>query len=477
MSFERPGDRLQGRRLRAVALLALGAAAAPPARAAPLDEPFVGGMSFSGPTSGNLAAIYWNPAALGLVRGVQVMAAASGRLTRTTASLPAGQATSSTFTQPVQYPLGPGGFLGASWDLGADRFTIGVAAYTPFTEQIHYPVAADRNEPTRYYVLDADLRNFALTPALSIRFLGDFRLGFAPGFLFSTGRWSFAEDPPGGTQSPATDVRYDVDSGQGLGDTTFSVTLGGGLYYRRRAVEVGVAYSSRPIGGDRTGVDIGGSQSRVTLPSGMDATCGIGGVQQTRCVFGDLNYRLPDTWTAGVTVHPSPGLEVTGMVRWIRLSVHDRLDFRITGPTDVPQHIVIYRGFQDVWDTRLRVAYWWRERVRIGAVLRLETSAVPADAVDPAAVDGLKLEPVGLIEARLTQHLWLGGGYGLTFMPDVTVSSSAFNPGAGAACTAAGGSLDNESCRERLAGRARPSPAGTYSRFSQDFGVTVTARF
>ena len=37
-------------------------------------------MSFTGPTSANLAAVYWNPAALGLVRGFQLMVAGSGRL-------------------------------------------------------------------------------------------------------------------------------------------------------------------------------------------------------------------------------------------------------------------------------------------------------------------------------------------------------------------------------------------------------------
>src|SRR5262245_26162760 len=59
----------------AVALLA----GAPPAGAAPLDEPFVGGMAFTGPTAPNLGAVYWNPAALGLVRGFQLMVAASAR--------------------------------------------------------------------------------------------------------------------------------------------------------------------------------------------------------------------------------------------------------------------------------------------------------------------------------------------------------------------------------------------------------------
>ncbi|HWJ55104.1 MAG TPA: hypothetical protein VNR90_02785, partial [Vicinamibacterales bacterium] len=61
--------------LAAVLLLGAGRAAA-----APLDEPFIGGMSFDGPTSANLGAVYWNPAALGLVRGFQLMVSASYRV-------------------------------------------------------------------------------------------------------------------------------------------------------------------------------------------------------------------------------------------------------------------------------------------------------------------------------------------------------------------------------------------------------------
>src|SRR5206468_5996923 len=52
---------------------------APLAAASPIDDPFVGGFSFAGPTSGDLGAIYWNPAALGLMRGFQVMVSGTAR--------------------------------------------------------------------------------------------------------------------------------------------------------------------------------------------------------------------------------------------------------------------------------------------------------------------------------------------------------------------------------------------------------------
>jgi long-subunit fatty acid transport protein len=514
MPFARLHHRGRGRRARAAAaVLVLGVVFAGAARAAPLDEPFVGGLSFSGPTSGNLAAVYWNPAALGLVHGVQIMAAASGRLATTRVSrasidpttgapggsLATGSASARDLSQPFHWPIGPGGFLGIAWDLGSDRFTLAFATYEPYVEQVHFDTAAAGNEPTRYQALALDLRNVALVPALAVRLTGDLRIGFAPGFMFSTGRISAAEDlaldggraglagdcggQPCGAENPAAAARYDINSGHGLGDAKFSVTLGGGIYYRRRTLEIGLAYSSRPIGGDVSGVEVAAEGTTVSLPpraGGGPVTC-AGGRQTTRCVFGDVSYRLPDVWTGGVTWHLLPGLELTAMVRWIWFHLHDRLDIRLTGTTldaaGIPQHIVLYRGFQDVWDTRVRVAYWWRERVRVGAALRLETSAVDSTSVNAAAVDGFKLQPIALAEVRLTRHLWIGGGYGVTFMRDVTVSSSQFDPTLAARCADAGGDLANGACQARLAGRARPTAAGTYGRVVQDFGMTMTARF
>jgi long-subunit fatty acid transport protein len=486
-------------------LVPLAMLAAPAARAAPLDEPFVGGMTFSGPTSASLTSIYWNPAALGLVRGTQIMIGGTVRLSRTTVTrssfdprtgLPPGTpgntvspgaATADDVMQPVQWPIGPGAFMGISSDLGGDRFTIGFATYMPNLQQTKFPLSPTGTEPTRYQALQIDLRNLALVPALSIRFAGDFRVGIAPGFLFSTGRLTFAEDTGldscgGGNcnvENPAAQARYDVTSGNGLSDAKFSVTIGGGLYYRRGNLEVGLAYQSRPVGSSVPGVEVAGEQTTATAPGGAPVTCASG--SPLRCVFGDLSYRLPDVWIAGATWHFGSGVELTGMVRWIWLHLHDRIDVRLTGPTletlGVPEHVVLYRGFRDVWDVRGRVSYWFRERVRLGGQLRIETSAVDASAVNAAAVDGLSIEPMALVEARLSRHFWLSGGYGLTFMNDVQVTSSAFDPQAATDCVAAHGNLDKDACVARAAGRARPTAAGTYTRLVQDLGLTMTAKF
>jgi hypothetical protein len=282
-----------------------------------------------------------------------------------------------------------------------------------------------------------------------------------------------------------------VSSGNDIGDAKFSVTLGAGVYYRRRSFELGVAYQSRPLGSDVPGVEVAGQHTTVTLPprdlmgGGSVLTCPNG--QSNRCIFGDVSYRLPDVWIAGATWRLAPGLELSAMVRWLWLSMHDKIDIRLSGPTldsnghELPQHIVLWRGFKDVWDTRVRVSYWWRERVRVGAMLRVETSAVDTAAVNAAAVDGMKVEPVALIEFRLLRQLWLGGGYGVTFMRAVDVTDSVFKPELAPMCVdpPASGSLTdpNGACLGRLAGRARPTAAGHYTAQTQDFGVTMTLKF
>jgi hypothetical protein len=200
-------------------------------------------------------------------------------------------------------------------------------------------------------------------------------------------------------------------------------------------------------------------------------------------VFGDLAYRLPDVWIGGVTWRLAPGLELSAMVRWLWLHVHDRIDVRLSGPTlddhGLPQHVVLYRGFKDVFDTRVRISYWWRERIRVGAMLRLETSAVDSSAVNPGDVDGFKVQPVGLIEFRLLRQIWIGGGYGITFMRDVdvTASESVFKPNFASDCASSNGDLTTEACKARAAGQARASGAGRYGARTQDFGVTMTLKF
>jgi len=470
------------------------------ARAVPIDDPDIGGIGFSGPTTGDLAAVYWNPAALGLIHGGQVTFGATGRLATTTyapgidpatgLALPAAKA--SDFTHPFAWPPGPGAFAGVGADVGGDRFSLAFATYLPFADRTTYQNGDSPDLSSRYHRISADLRNLALVPALAVRFAGDLRLGFAPGFLFSTGRVSFADSTcgvsgnPACSQDPAGDARYDIASSPGFQSARFALTLGGGLYYRTRSWEFGASFSSRPFAGTGSNpAGISGADTQVSRPArdgGGPVTCMNGRTDGRGCVYADLSYKLPFTFIAGVTWHPRAGADLSVIGRLLSFPSNDVIDIRLSGSSlaadGLPQHIILYRGYGNVLDTRVRYGQWVGHRLRLGVGLRFENSALAPGAISPGAVDGEKLEPTAMLTLLLWKHIAIGAGYGFTYMFGVASNQSVFDAGAASACEAAASDLTpGSSCYKRLAGQARPSAAGSYHSHQHDFSLSLTMQF
>ncbi len=482
--------------------------------ASPLDDSQVGGVGWGGPTTGDLTAVYWNPGALGLLEGNQAMVSAGGRLVNTTIDRTAidpatGQpggprsfasATERGVYQPAHWPPGPGSFVGIGADLGG-RFVIALASYMPFAQRTKVSDDPAAQEATRFHLLEADIRNVALVPALAFRIGNDLRVGVAPGFLFSAGQVVFDEDTaadagpaglaadcggqPCGVENPAAAARYKVASGLGPVSSSPSFTVGAGIHYRRDRWEFGLAYASRPFGNGGGSVEIDARQTSVLRPprdSARGPLCPVN--QPGECVFGHLSYRLPDVFTVGVTSHVTPRVELTGIARWMTWSRHDRIFLRVVGPaTDglrpagLPDQITLYRGFRDTLDLRARATVAVLPRLRLAATLRAETSAVPAQALNPGAVDGFKIEPALAAQLRVGSTFLLAAGYALTLMPALDANPSVFDPAAATACQQAGGNLESPACRTRLAGAARPTAAGTYRQRGQAFSLTLTALF
>ena len=241
----------------------------------------------------------------------------------------------------------------------------------------------------------------ALVPALSIRFGNDFRVGFAPGFLFSTGRLMFAEDLAldGGSAGLNSDCmrrpvrRREPARGRPLrrvvgprprrrevlGDAGRGHLLPPPLV-RARASRTRAARWAATSRASRSPASAPRSRCRRAIRAAAARSTARTG-SRPAASSATSPTSCP---TSGSPARPGgsrPGLELSAMVRWLWLPMHDRSTSacrarRSTATGNLPQHIVLYRGFKDVWDTRVRVSYWWRERVRVGAMLRVETSAV-----------------------------------------------------------------------------------------------------
>ena len=473
--------------------------AATPALAGPLDDPHVGSLGFSGPTTGDLTAVYWNPAALGLIQGNQFMFGASLRATRVTVDrapidrmtgLPGGtrsfpSASGHGLEQPFAWPPGPGSFLGVGAGV-ARRFALAIAAYTPFSQKLSFGVAAGGEQPTRYHLVSVDSRQLALVSGLAIELSNSLQVGVAPGLLFSYGHLVFDEDTvpadPSTTraENPDAAARYDLAT-QGTQAPSYFVT--GGIHFRRGAWEAGLAYTSAPLGTGGT-IKLAMERSRVTPPATPSTRdlCSILG--HSPCVSGEMSYRLPDLFLAGVTWHATRHLDAVGIVRWVRYGSYDQIKIRVVGPSSdtllgsrLPDQLILYRGFQDSLDMRARLVHAPLSWFRWSGTLRMETSAVPEANLNAAAVDGPKLEPGLASEFTIGRHLRIEIGYALTWMFPVTVRASGFDPAAAAACAQASRDLSSPACQTDLAGRARPTAAGSYKMLQHTLAVMTMVSF
>jgi long-subunit fatty acid transport protein len=463
-------------------LIAVLLAMAGPTMAGPLDDPHVGSMGFSGPTTGDLAAIYWNPAALGLIKGYQLMLGGGLRSTRVTVDRagidqttgqPFPSASGRGLEHPVAWPLGPTGFWGAGIEV-AGRFAIGVAGYTPFSQKLKFDTSAS----THYHLVNVATRHHAVAAALAIQITDWLQVGVAPGLLLSYGHLVFDEDTSGGAEDPSRAARYDLAT---RGSQAPAYFVAAGIHYRHAAWDIGFSYTSAPLGTDGQ-IKLAMEQTRVTPPQSAKIGSLCGSPDAEPCVFSEMRYRLPEMFTAGATWQATPRLAVTGMARWLRYSTHDDIDLRLVGPSGgtawkPADHLRLYRGFQDSWDWRARVVHapfaWWRW----SGTLRMETSAIPTANVNPAAVDGFKIEPILATEFSLGRHLRLETAYALEWMLPVSVDHSVFDPSAAVACTQAQGDLTAPSCQARRAGQARPSAAGRYTMLRHTLALMATVSF
>lgn len=463
------------------------------ASATPLDEPFVGGIGFSGPTSGDITAVYWNPAALSLLTGTEfhasgVFGSASTTVQRAPVggmSFPKAQGSSSLVSKP--WSPGPGQFLG----IGANvlgRFTLAVAGYWPSYERVRYEPSADDSLPTRYHGIDLDLRNFALVPALAIRFGKFIHLGFAPGFLFASGHFTFDDDSGINQGMPAAEnpqfaTRYNLNAGDSTLAPSPAYTLGAGLHYKRDDWSVGLAYTSRTLGNEGDGVRLSIRDGSIANDSGGVLKSPCPPTDNAPCLNGELSYRLPDTFIAGATWQMNERWSFTGTARYQTFSVHDRMVLTLAAPVGsglgengVRSRIVFDRGFQNRTEVRANAIRKFGQRARVGAGLRVATSAIPLNRVTPVAVDGLTFSPFFMGEVSF-RGLSFRAGYALAFMPERNVTNSAFNPADASTCVASGYDLANPACKGYSQGTGRPTANGRYRFMSHTLSVSVVARF
>jgi len=193
---------------------------------------------------------------------------------------------------------------------------------------------------------------------------------------------------------------------------------------------------------------------------------------------GTIIYQLPDVVTAGVTWRVLERLTLNLQLRWLNYRRHDRFDIRLTGREfrkrpEVPNQVVHYRGFHDVFAGQLGAAYKLTDRLLLQVATMVESAALSTDAVNTMAIDGWKLDLLLALRWRLWAGLTVGAGYNLVVVPPISVGSSDYHPSYLAECVDSSFNVDLIQCRAAAAGRGLASTAGEYALWTHRFGLSV----
>ncbi len=434
--------------------------------------------AIAGPADAHPAAIFYNPAALGPLRGVHLWFDAGGRIQlgeiRRDEGEGAGAGQSTAITSPAI-----DGFVGATWDLFTDRVTLGIGVVSPFNELTQYP----SRSATRYQAIWQRGATLEEIVAVGVRLSSRLYIGTSANFAESWIDYRYARDlaPAGGgagidqpsglcggsacgLENPAAtqDVRL-RGFGWGIG---FSV---GVLARPVDRIWLALSYVSHVFDPFRgvdlpLGSDTGASVSRA--PGSADPGCGAA------CTGRSLVSALvPDIITFAIRVEATPRLEVEGTTRWVHYGARNALDVYMQGGTldriakadpaaAVPAQVRFDRGWHDAYSLGASLRVKLSDTLRVSPSVIYESSAVETEKVSAANLEAEKLDLAFTLEWRPRPHLIVGAHLGGTayFLGH---AGEAFDPRAEASCVDAKFALP--ACQKRIDGDALPSAAGRYT--------------
>lgn len=466
-----------------------------PAGATPLLDPHVGGLVFVGPTSPSVSAIFWNPAAAGLMRGTHILFTGGARLDldlvhRAPIDTSTGEAANATtletnrrsFGSDTLTPVTPGAFVGISSDLKTESVTVGFASYVPFAQSLS---SAD---DLRYHQDGGSF--YAIYNTISVSFRATNRLIFGGGFNFISKSLSlrYREDTalPGcsGTttgcvENPAAARSYSL-RGYNILPSVLGFNFGIMVKPTSR-MWIGLAYVSTPrtFSGQSIHLDFNGSATITPAPDEMKS--------------GDLhgNARVLTTLPQMINVGAryeivaadigQRGLYGLASLRWVDTASHEDYVVQLSGKelrdAGIPELSKRWRGFDGMLFSGMLTADAGLEEAagsqwRLGAHLRLSSPGVPLGAVAPDQIDGWSAELAGGLETRISTSWTLTLHSSVGAMLPRTVGASDFSPSSAIDCTKSGYDLDV--CAAARRGSAIPTAAGSYQQYTFDVMVGLS---
>jgi len=447
--------------------------------ASPRSDPTSGRAVFTGATVPDSSSLELNPAALSTVPTdrLELYAAAAVVIDRYAIARDHLDLATGTLTkQPTisDTQMGPGLVFGFIKNL-KDRATLGFQLHAQPAEV--FPAGVP---DWQYHTMGGGQRRYGGTFGASIKLTDELSFGVSLALESTYLRLRYARDTalaagndpmrgvtsdcggaPCGLENPLATEQYDVDVNSSFLSASDALRPNIGLMYElAKDVFLGVAYHMPP-GLAVQNVLTGFMSVRRAPRDGGALLTGRSTVyvSQPSSVDAELRARLPRD------------LDLHVGLRWEDLSRLSAYDVRGYGPgftaANIPEWTERPRGFHDpvaLWAGVEQVETHSFERLRLGARLGLETSAVDAERTNPLTIAPTSFTVDVGAQLQLTPGLYIQASYGLQYFPPVQVTRSAFDPRDQLDCMASGYDYSTPACAAARNGYAIATAAGDYDR-------------
>jgi long-chain fatty acid transport protein len=439
------------------------------------------GDIFSGPTTADAAAVFWNPGAMPLLEGTEAMifGAASfvgAHYQRDTPDPVTGQ----PFPNADLFIPKPDVYLGVVTNAGLKRWRFGLGFAIPFVDGAEWASEyGGKPSSTRYYAITARLAEFVIEPAVAFRVNRYLSVGLG---IDITALWvahkamtdfgarvnQMACQMLGSPELCTTDAPLPREDPQFDAPTTINGVgwtagvFGGVLVTPIPSLQIGAALHS---GSGTVAVPI---DLQVTIPQAVTdfVRTNLPGVTLPELrASGTVGIPAPLIVNAGIRWAPTERLELSADLRWIRKSPMSVMVGNVHRTTSalIGDQVLIKASGDDLllgWLGAYRLGQSWRLALR----LEYSPNTRPEDYTTPVSLDVDKIALHLGAEWRVSRRVLLYAEYGHYFTFGRTVTESRFGPKA-------------YPTTPEEEGLDKPRPTGKYSATSERLGVGCTVRF
>lgn len=368
-------------------------------------------------------------------------------------------------------------FLGFTSDFGSEDIQFGLAIYWPYVQYASY----DEDNAGAEHLIKMDSSIMAITPALTYKITPRLSVGIAASYyraqiseLIYKESLAYLFTDPLISQSKLLNSPIEPELSElestvslaNMNDDAFGAYTLGVHWIPARDWALGIAFTTGMTMMYDGDVSIKAPNFEYTVPGNPAASndadreptelaqvaannLGFSRSEDTYVGNGYLEYKLPMRLRLGTRWTPSREMLFDLLIEYAGWGAQDKwtLSYRnVEGSNGIENNylerryqdslgiayepsgrVYRYRGWQDAFKFGLGGAWMPSDDLRVGGNFIVETSAVPASAVNLAAVDSTKFDLMIAGEYSPVEELWISLGLGAIIYSTVGVSGSDFS--------------------------------------------------